>query len=464
MLIALLVSASVAFARIQPVKSFESALEKVLTAPEFQSTESQIRAIELDFASRELVLQPMLEAQAMRINENRQLLNPGTLTTQPRIDTYGLTLTKPFSTGTEIAVRPSYERALTPQLSGGQRDTFDWQVSITQRLWRDGFGRSTSLRREREEAQRKQELAGALLRQGQLLLDFEVLYWDWALARRVFDLQERNVKRGREIMRWVQDRYNRAAAESTDLLQARALFTQRELQVATQQVLLTQAITRIERFVPNHSWSADPMDLDVKRAPEELLGTWRPDSLSSIEFLGYLQAKNEAQAEEARAREAREAIRPDLDLRLVYGKNAIPVDRDDEFRRSIEENNEFTSVGVVFRTSLDLTNVRRRVESARASRDAAILRREARFAENKVAWTQLKKELADLQTQVDRAHELVDIQLKKADAERERYRKGRATAFQAITFELEAAEAEITLWTLYAMKRKTEARARLFVR
>ncbi len=464
MLLALLVSTSIAIAQTPPARPFKAALQEVLRSPEYLSTENQIRAIELDFASRELVLQPVLEAEAKRVNENRQLLNPGTLTTRPRMDTFGLTVTKPFSTGTEIAVGPSYERALTPGLAGGRRDTFDWQVSITQSLWKDGFGRSTSLRRAREEAQRKQELAVALIRQGQLLYDFEVLYWDWALARRVFDLQEKNVKRGREIMRWVQDRFNRAAAESTDLLQARALFTQRELQVATQQSLLTQTGTRIERLVPNHAWRPDPLDLEVARSPEELLGTWKPDSLSSVESLSYLQAKNEAQAEEARALEAREAIRPGLDLQMVYGKNAIPRDASDEFRRSFEEDHEYSSIGVVFRTGLDLGNERRKVESARASRDAAIQRREARSAENKVAWTQLKQELADLKTRVDRAHELVEIQSKKANAERERYRKGRSTAFQSITFELEAAEAEITLWTLYALMRKTEARARLFVR
>jgi outer membrane protein TolC len=464
MLLALLVSASTTFAQSLPAKPFKSALQDVLRAPEYQSTLSEIRSIEMDYASRELVLQPVLEAEAKRANENRQLLNPGTLTTRPRIDSYGLTVIKPFGTGTELEVGPSYEKALTPGLAGGNRDTVDWHISLTQSLWKDAFGRSTRLRRAREDYQRKQELADALLRQGQLLYDFESLYWDWALARRVFDLQEKNVKRGRQILKWVQDRFNRAAAESTDLLQARALLTQRELQVATQQLSITQTGARIERFVPNHGWRPDPKDLEIARNPEELLSGWKADSLNKIESLSYLSAENEALAEEEKAKETRETIRPELDLELTYGKNAIDTEGSTALRRSYQEDHDYSSIGVVFRTGLDLGDERRKVESARAARDAAKQRREARLAENKVAWNQLKQELSDLQSRVDRATELVDLQIKKANAERERYRKGRSTAFQAITFELEAAEAEITLWTLYALMRKTEARARLFAR
>ncbi len=445
-------------------RPFKSALDEVVQGARFQSTQDEIRSIELDFASRELALQPILALNARRANENRQQLNAFALAQRPRIDTMGASLIKPFSTGTQLEVAPAFEHSLTPTLTGGERDTFDWRFTLTQSLWRDFFGRSTDLRRTREDFERKQRLGDALLRQGQLVFDFESLYWDWALALRVFELQQKNVKRGREILRWVQDRFNRAAAESTDLLQARALLTQRELQVATLQSSLTQTGTRIERFVPNHTWQPDPKDLEIPRSPDELVSAWKAEPLNNPEMLEFLVARNEAQAAEQRALESRESIRPQLDLQLSYGKNAIDADGEVALKNSYEKDHDYSSIGVVFRSSLDIGNERRRVESARASRDAAAKRKDALSAENRVAWDQLKRELSDLATRVDVAHQLVDLQGKKANAERERYRKGRSTAFQAITFELEAAEAEITLWTLYALMRKTEARARLFAR
>jgi len=447
-----------------PAKPFPSALQEVLSGPEFRSTQSEIRSIELDYASRELVLQPVIEVEGKRFNENRELLNRNALTTRPRIDSLGFTLIKPFSTGTAIGIGPRYEYALTPVLTPGHRHTVDWNISLTQSLWKDAFGRSTTFRRSREEYQRKQELAQALLRQGQMLYDFEVLYWDWATALRESELQAKNVRRSREILRWVQDRFRRAAAESTDLLQARALLSRRELQVSALQFSLTQVGTRIERYVPNRQWQPDPKDLSVLRSPEDLLMDWKADALGKVVQIQYLQAQNEALADEERAREARESIRPELDLALTYGKNAIDTDSGSALRRSYAEEHEYSSIGVVFRSGLDLSSERKKVESARAAREASAQRREARQSENRVAWEQLKKELSDLQERIERANELVELQTRKANAERERYRVGRSTAFQAITFEQEAVEAEITLWQLYGLMRKTEARARLFAR
>lgn len=459
--ISLLVSATTSFAQV-PAKPFSAALQDALNGPEYRSTVSNIRSIEMDFASRELVLQPTLELRGKRFNEEREQM--ATLNRKPRYDLLGMTLAKPFSTGTRISVGPSWERALTPAYTSPEASTIDWNVTLTQSLWKDFFGRSTRLRREREEYERRQQLAEALREQSEMLVDFETLYWDWALALHSYDLQQKNVRRSREILRWVQDRFNRSAAESTDLLQARALLTQRELQVATLQFSLTQTGTRIERYVPNRQWQPDPKDLSVPRDPDHLVVAWKPEQLGEVSQLQYLEVLNEAGAETERAKEVRETIRPELDLELVYGKNAIDADTNSAVRESYERDHEYSSIGVVFRTGLDLGNERRKVDSARSSRDSAIQRRDALQAQNRVAWTQLKKEIEELRSRVQVAQNFVDLQMKKANAERERYRKGRSTAFQAITFEQDAAEAEITLWQLYALVRKTEARARLFAR
>lgn len=462
MWLVLLAFASSAFAQM-PSKSFQSALQDVLKGPRYSASLNQIRSIDWDYDSRDLVLEPYLSLSGVRANEERQILSTSSVR-KTRVDTFGLGLTKPFSTGTTLSIGPTYENALIPSLVGGERSTFDWSLSLTQSLWQDFFGHSTSLRRTRESYQRKQELAGALLQQGQLLYAFETLYWDWALSLKQAELQAKNVKRSQEILKWVKDRFSRAAAESTDLLQARALLTQRELQVAAAQFSLTQVGTQAERFVPNRQWQPDPKDLSLRRDPQALLVNWKVEPLDQVQMLEYLQQHNEALAAEEKAKEARESIRPQLELQLKYGKNAIDSEGSKTLSRSFDEDHEYSSVGLVFRSGLDMGLEWKKVESARAARDAAKQRNESMEAENRVAWDQLKRELTDLQSRVERAQELVELQIQKANAERNRYRMGRSTAFQAITFEQEAAEAEISLWTLYALMRKTEAKARLFAR
>ncbi len=455
------------FAQPVTTKPFKSALSEVMKSAEIQASQSEIQSIELDFDSREIVLEPYVEVTGQRLNENRELFTtvPGQAKQQkPRIDSLTMTLSKPFSTGTLVKVGPRWDNALTPNVTPDRRYTADWNISISQSLWKDFFGRSTRLRRARESFERKKQLAAALVKRGQVLVDFETLYWDWALALRQKELQEKNLKRSREILKWTQDRFNRSAAESTDLLQAKALLTQRELQLSVIQLTLTQAYARIERYIPRGTWQPDPVDLSVSRAPDKLTQEWKPDTLSAVTQLDFLQVQNEALAAEEAAKEAREAIRPELNLNLSYGKNAIDETSDPALRRSFDESHDYSTIGVTFRSGLDLGNEYRKAGAARASFDAASQRRDARQSENRVAWDQLKQELRDLDLQAQRVHRLVEIQMKKTNAERDRYRKGRTTAFEAITFEQEASEAEITLWQLYALMRKTEARARLFAR
>lgn len=462
MLLYLTIFVSAAFAQVL-VKPFNAVIKELEQAPEYQSHTSTIRAIELDFDSRELVLQPTVEVAGRRTHDRREQLS-STTTRKPRLDTIGVVLRKPFGTGTSVEIGPSWEQAFTPSLAPDHRTTANWQVAISQSLWRDGFGRSTRLRRAREDYQRKQQLAAARFKQAEMLVDFETLFWDWSYTLRQSELQEKNLKRSREILRWVQDRFSRSAAESTDLLQAKALLAQRELQVAALRLNLTQIRTRIERYLPGHFWQPELTDLQVERTPEALVWNWKADTLPTTTLLQYLESYNLAMASREAARESREAIRPDVNLEFSYGKNAIDPDNSIAIRHSYEKDSEHSTVGLVFRSGLDFGSERRKVESARATQVAAEQRLAARDAENKVAWEQLKREISDLQLRIKTATELVDLQTRKANAERERYRKGRSTAFQAITFEQEASEAEITLWQLYALMRKTEARARLFAR
>jgi outer membrane protein TolC len=442
-------------------KNLSEALRDLERSPEYQSTQSSLRAVEMNYSTRDLVLQPIAEIEGKRSNEARETY---TQVSKPRSETLALTLTKPFSTGTQVKLIPSFEKAQIQALDPSERQAFDWQISISQNLWQDFFGRSTRLRWERERYQKLQEVAAVLRREAQLYVDFELLYWDWALAMRESELRSNNVRRGQEILRWVKDRYRRSAAESLDLLQAHALLNSRELQLATVAQTLNAVLARMYRFVPGVAWTPNPDELANARDPDALLAKWAGDGLNQPEPLELLEAQNAAGVADVKVKESRESIRPELKLQLAYGKNAIDMNRDTAISHALDESHEFNSISLVLKSGLDLTMEHRQVESARSERDSARQRREALESDATVAWKQLRRELEDLKKRIRVAEEYVKTQVSKAEAERQRYRTGRSTAFQSITFEQEAAEAEIMLWTLYASMRKTEARARLFAR
>jgi outer membrane protein TolC len=294
-------------------------------------------------------------------------------------------------------------------------------------------------------------------------VDFETLYWDWATAIHERELRAKNVARGKEILKWTRDRYRRSAAESSDVLQAQALLSQRELQLMAVQQNALRLASSAERFLPGFKWAPDPDELARPRDLNSLLSPWVED-FGSAQKLELIEARASAMAAAGRADEARESIRPELELQLGYGKNAIDTDGDTAVRNSFGQSHENSTIALVFKSGLGLGMERRHVESLRAQRDSAKEHLAALEADAVVAWEQQKRDVDDLLAQIERARKLTEVQWRKADAERRRYRVGRSTAFQAITFEQDAAEAEITLWNLYAQMRKTEARARLFAR
>jgi outer membrane protein TolC len=442
-------------------KGFSEALKEFSASPEYQSTEAQLRSIQYDFESREIVLEPQLQLSAVKYRDEREGY---VAATKKRSQLIGLTLSKPFSTGTEVSISPSWEKALLPTLTPDEQNDADWQVALTQDLWQDFFGRSTRLRRARENFERRQQIAGALLRRAQLLVDFENLYWDWASTLREQELRLKNYKRSQEIYNWVRGRFRRSAAEATDLLQAEALMTNRRLQLETVNQVLVQAEARMQRYLPGHTWRPKLDDLASDRQPEGLVAPWHEDSLSRPLKLEFLQTQNESEATDVRADEAREAIRPQLKLQLIYGRNGVDTEASTASRQSFNEHHEYTSVGVALVTGLDLSSEYKAVESARAAHAAAERRAAALQADARVAWQALQDQVRDLRTRIETARGLVQTQLKKNDAEKVRYRTGRTTAFEAITFEQDAADAEISLWTLYTLLRKAEAQARLFAR
>jgi outer membrane protein TolC len=437
---------------------FDAAMAEFVKAPEQESVRDSIRSIELDFASRDLLLEPTFELDAKRLNEHRLLINPVTKTRDDELQAF---LIKPFSTGTTLKLIPTVERSY--YLTQDRWNT-DWQISISQDLWQDFFGRSTRLRWSREGFERRQQVAAALQQLAQLQVDFESLYWDWAEAVRERDLRMKNVTRGQEILKWMRDRFRRSAAENSDVLQAEALLATRELELVTVEQNLPILAARMQRYLPGVAWTPDPDELAGTRDVDQLRTPWKLDELARAEKLELVSARNAAQAAEKRADESREQIRPVLNVQAYYGKNGLDPNSSTAVREAMSDTHEYSGVGLVFSTGLDVGLEHKKVESARAARDSAKQHLVALEADAKVAWDQLKNSVQDLYVRIGQARKLADLQWKKANEERRRYRLGRSTAFQVITFEQDAGEAEIALWNLLALTRKTEAQARLYAR
>src|SRR5690606_24022338 len=110
-------------------------------------------------------------------------------------------LVKSFSTGTNLTVGTSYE--LANVASVGNRHLANWEVGLSQSLWRNFFGRAVRLRRQADEAELQSRRLALLLERQQFLSDLENRFWDLAVAVREREIREANLKRSQELEKWI---------------------------------------------------------------------------------------------------------------------------------------------------------------------------------------------------------------------------------------------------------------------
>lgn len=445
-----------------PLRTFEQTLGDIQSSSnEFQSTQDQIESVKLDFASRELALETRIEASAEKLQDERQTLAPFI---RREAKSFSLGFIQPLSTGTLLSFTPTLDILKANSLTAAKQHNLGWEFAVTQSLWKDFFGRSTRLRRTRESYQRQQQLAEAYLRQGQMIYNFEFLYWDLALSQKELELRKKNYDMSREIYTWVKDRQKKSAAEKSDALQAEALVTSRELMWLVAQDRNRQLKIQMEKYLPQQHWSLQLNDLTHERDIQSLSVQWPTEEFIQPYKLELLQLRGLAGASSVVADEQKEALRPDLNLKIAYAKNAINPNFSDAEEAIFKNDHKAITVGLTFKTGLNFSLQNKKIDAANLMNQSYNKRLSALESDALVSWQDLQNEITNLKQRISRAEQLLKTQLQKAKEERRRYSMGRTTAFQAITFEQEAADAELMLWTLYSTLRKSESKARLYAR
>lgn len=442
--------------------SVDAYLEQAMRSSEdLSAIDLDIQSLRAEIEARDLELSPTLALELGRFWDRRQ-----TFSSNPEREgrSADLLLAKPFATGTRVNVLSGYEATALRSAPNQDRHVLGWEVGVSQSLWQNSFGRQTALRRRRDRNELHSRLLALTLEKQQTLIELEGLYWDLSYAQQEIRIRTENLERSRRILSWIRDRFGRSAAERTDLLQAQALVSERELelQTATDNFKTIQARLK-ERFAFDVDFSPREADLQQERALEAFVATidFAPSEPVSIESL---QARAEMDFSAAQSKFQKDRLKPVLEIGYAYGQQGADTSYSRARTEASMNDNDYHQIGVVFATPLDfplISKARRAFENqaeARAFR-AARLERQSR-----IQWIDLKRDVREQKVRVETALRLSKIQQEKSSEERSRYQKGRSTAFQAITFEQDAAESELLVLQLLAQLRRTESRARAYIR
>lgn len=445
----------------------------------FKSLQSSREASQSRRLQGDLELSPVFTASAQAVDDKRpQIFGPAFSLTGTKQQEVSLGLAKKFSTGTQAALTGSVSETTTMASIGGQPESSTTNaigglgVSISQSLWKDFWGSSTDLRRQREALIEKTETSGLDLQTRQVLIEAEAAYWDHLYLKEEIRQREESLARAKRIESWVRNRASNGIGDRADVLNAQGLVAGRELQLLNSEDELRASEEKIRDLL--EMGEQDPMpnmagNLEGTRTPRAFIdGTLRAqgdDSSTASQvvrldaYLSVLEARTKAVV----AREVAEGVKPDLVLSGAYKTNSVEPGMSAAFAGVTDPSKPTTVVGVKFTYLLDgdVKNAAR--NSAKMESLAANQRQSRKLLESQTSWEELQRRHTELSKKIEAAAKSSTIQTQKADAERERLSKGRTITSTVILAEQDAAESQLSLAKMRAEQRKLEAQGRMFI-
>lgn len=435
--------------------------------------QSSQRAANLRYVQTDLELSPAVTLKASQLDD-KALVQAGSFTqTRLKATEYSLGLGKKFSTGTSVALSGSATEsnleALTPGPFSLRNARGSMGISLSQSLWKDGFGSATNLKYQREEQQRNLEFSSYDLQIRKALSEAESAYWDLIYSKFEVQLRKESLQRAKKIESWISRRVGNGIGDRADLLNAQGLVATRELQLISAEDQLISAKVKV----------ANLMELsDVKNLPEveENLNEKREllrlvDSLDGQQnqseeilrldaYLSVIESKTKAIS----AQEVSDQFKPDLSLEGQYKTNGYSDSMQSISPELDARDRPTTAIAIKFTYLLD-EGVKKSARNA-ARLDAVASQDKAMYQvrDGRTAWQEMLRRNSELSNLILQAEKIARIQSEKAVVERDKLSKGRSITSNVITAEQDAAESELSMSRLKVEQRKLESQARLFVK
>lgn len=305
---------------------------------------------------------------------------------------------------------------------------------LTQSLWRNGFGSATRARERALEAGARALAYQEVFRQKQILANAEISYFQLAIARRIFEVQEESLNRAQTIRDSNSRRRALNLIENTDLLQSEAALRAREFDVtsARHQMRQTSRAFNILRGIDSDAVS-EKLSLPTGEQISALLRLSRADDRRE----DVRAAEQTLEARVAQAEGARSESLPAVDLFAQFTTSAREVELGAATRSSLEREHPRTVIGLRLSMPLDqfkASRVRSGYESEIAGARSEF---ERRLFEQESEWKDIRLRIAEANERLGASMALENAQKEKFLNERNRQGQGRSTTFQVLTFEQE---------------------------
>lgn len=434
---------------------------------EFQSLDISREAAEDRRKAGDLSLTPALVMGASYLNDQKMPQTSGG--TQLMTDQYNLGIEKLFSSGTKVGLSGTVQKIeiANPLFPGipGEYSTGSLGVSLSQSLWKNSFGQGIRLRQQREAVTASLEKESYNLQQRQILINAEMAYWDYLYQAEELQQKKESLERARKIETWLKRRFQDGISDKADYLNAQALTASRELALEVTRDQSLAAEKNVRDFLELSPTEKLPvLSSDFKKARALSVSVSADGSGEVVRLDSYLSAL-EAKAKGIGAKEARDALRPDLVLQGAYSTNSnVQSSPSEALNRISNTAIPSTQVGVQFTYLFDSDAKVSQESLARKEALAAQYRSERKMLESESSWSELQRRYGELLKQIETAEKLSRLQLSRAKEQSLKLSRGRSVTSDVVMAEEDASSSALALNRLRSEARKLEAQSRLFIR
>ena len=439
------------FAEPAPSSSQQLTLDQYLeqvkkSSPGVNASSLQIQGTEEASREGDLVYSPHLTFNGNYENDKRQVTNfllTGTVTSGDNM-TFGVD--EQFSFGLKANLSYNLTNTLTTgispllfppgkfQFSMGQTE-----LDLTQSLWKNGFGVETRASATLAEASSLASHYSEKFKLKQTLSQAETAYYRLAIAREAFHLQEEVLDRAKKILEWSDRRAKNQLADKSDMLQAKAAYQLRQLDLES---------VRDEQRSAQLSFNT--LRSSTTEEVNETLEPINTQSILDVQSPKRAEVTDDVKAAEQNERVvvannelSRQKAQPDLSLFGTLAYNGVDTYLSTAMSDSFSTKHPEYIIGVKFTYPLyflETSTVRSgRIKQQLAAESQTIQTR----LDNSQNWIDLQKKFSETKVRLKMAEDLVIAQKEKLDHEKYRFNLGRTTTFQVLTYEQDYSQALI---------------------
>jgi outer membrane protein TolC len=424
--------------------------------PEIKSLDLSIDAMGKKVLELDMVYSPYLSGGYNYLNDKS---GPGFGSTLPTdkmsANTWDINASKKFSFGSTVSLGYTSTDAAfdllapaeifpgltTASFTGYQMKPF---VQVQQSLLRDFKSGLTQSGIDKTKAATRAGQFMQLFKKQLLIERARTAYWTLSLSREVVNFRKVSQDRTEKLLKWNENRVKLDLADQSDLLQAKAAYRLRQLNLQT---ATEDEVNAARTFNEMLGISDGVVTYDLEKFQDKIPMYVAIKSLARTGQRADVLAARETYASSNYAdKETYYRSLPELALTGSYSLTGIGLNYPDTWSQVTAADKPTFSVGINFIVPLDyrtLNKVRKGYKEDFYSAKEALNKAELSAQKD---WDNLSKTWGDVKSRLLLSQEIKDIQEQRVANEQARFQKGRTTTFLLITAENDLDDATLNVY------------------